>query len=480
MRSEASSQRRARPRSGRSVGPAIRRNRARIADKLALSVQEFATERLPMSPAILRAMVLTFVGVAGLGCGKEEHTKGQAQASAKAVIRPSASIAALLTPGTQGSASLASKELEEPSEHLVSSSRSRHVAPKFGKHRLVLDDLVDVAPAGPSAATPIGVVLVTRDGRTQLARLSNGVASGPSPARTPITPLEASSADFVALERGPATSGGFAYFVHGGHLVRRQLGNGEIENLAEDARSYTRVAVPDLPLDKAPAIAAYVARHPTEKDTLIAKLWVEGQGTVPLTPDGSAGNSVALARAGGGYLAISLESRTGMSPLHARRISFSSGKVKLSSDLVPWVAGTAQPLSEIHAVGDPWSVWALLAMERDATRFGLARIDLGLEPRMGATVHWREYPNGVEPAVVASGYLCDRPVVLYARPANAEPHATQELQLASIGPDGLGPATIVASSRAFADASFASLDGGALVVYVADRRTWARRLRCLL
>jgi hypothetical protein len=148
--------------------------------------------------------------------------------------------------------------------------------------------------------------------------------------------------------------------------------------------------------------------------------------------------------------------------------------------VVPWVAGTAQPLSEVHAIADPWSVWALLPMERDVTRFGLARVELGLDPHMGANVFWREYPNGVEPAVVTTGYLCDRPVVLYARPTTAEPHAPQELHLSSIGSDGLGPSTVIASSRAFADASFASLAAGALVAYVADRRTWARRLRCVL
>ncbi|HEY5955541.1 MAG TPA: hypothetical protein VIV60_03265, partial [Polyangiaceae bacterium] len=213
--------------------------------------------------------------------------------------------------------------------------------------------------------------------------------------------------------------------------------------------------------------------------TLVAKVWIEGQGTLTLTPDGSAGNSVAMARAGQGYITMSLESRTGMSPLHARKLTFDAGKARLLSDVVPWVAGTAQPLTEVYAIGDPSSVWALLPMERDATRFGLARITLGLTPRMGAEVHWRDYPNGIEPAVVTSGYLCDRPVVMYARPATAEPHATQELHLASIGTDGLGASTIVATSRGFADASLATLDGGALVVYVADRRTWARRLRCL-
>ncbi|MGC4068949.1 MAG: hypothetical protein QM784_30750 [Polyangiaceae bacterium] len=168
-----------------------------------------------------------------------------------------------------------------------------------------------------------------------------------------------------------------------------------------------------------------------------------------------------------------------MSPLHARRVVFEKGRAKLGPDVVPWVAGTAQPLTEIDSVSDLGDSWALLPIERDATRFGLARVSIGEYPKMDAQVHWREYPNGLEPAVVATGHLCSKPVVLYARPSSAAPRATQELHLSGIGEAGLGPSVVLATSRGFADASLAGLDDGALVVYVADRRTWARRLRCV-
>lgn len=414
-----------------------------------------------------------------MSCERTEPAQQRPATSANRLGKAAASAADLLTQVPKSSAPVVSKEVEEPSEQLVSATRKRPLAPRIGKHRVVQDELVDVSPAGPSAATSVGVLLVARDSSTHLARLKPGPSNSTTPIATPIVPLDALPSAFVALERGPAVSNGSAYFVHAGRLLRKTLNQGALETIADDARPFTRVAVPDIPLPELPAVVAYIARHASDKETLIAKLWVEGQGTFVLTPDGSSGNSVALTRAGDGYIAMSLESRTGMSPLHARRVTFEGGQVKLGNDVIPWVAGTAQPLSEVRAVADPWSVWALLPMERDATRFGLARVELGFTPHMGANVFWREYPNGVEPAVVTSGYLCHRPVVLYARPANAEPHSPQELHLSSIGSDGLGPSTVIASSRAFADASFASLDWGGLVVYVADRRTWAKRLRCV-
>ena len=431
------------------------------------------------------AQLLSMVGVLPVACenGKSKPSGAATQTSNRVPTKPPPviprEIASAIALAPVKAVAQASREVNEPSELDAGPARKRQNMLKLGKRQVILDELVDVAPAGPSAATPGGVLLLLRDGRPVFAPLAlkKSVLRAPQP--TPIEPLQLEGRELVALEHGPVVAGGFAYFVHGGHLVRRALPDGPVENLADDARSYTRVAVPDLPHADRPFVVGYIARHPTEKETLLAKLWIEGQGTVVVTPDGSTGNTVALARTREGYLAVSLESRTGMSPVHARRADFDRGRVRLGPDVVPWVAGTAQPLTEIYALSDLDEVFGFLPIERDATHFGLARIELGAFPKLGASVHWREYPNGLEPAAMATGHLCGTPVALYARPATAEPKATQELHLSPLGDDGLAASTVVAASRSFADASFAGLDDGALVVYVADRRTWARRLRCV-
>jgi hypothetical protein len=46
------------------------------------------------------------------------------------------------------------------------------------------------------------------------------------------------------------------------------------------------------------------------------------------------------------------------------------------------------------------------------------------------------------------------------------------------GADALGPSQVVARARAFSDVSIAALETGALVSYVADRRTWALGMHC--
>jgi len=80
---------------------------------------------------------------------------------------------------------------------------------------------------------------------------------------------------------------------------------------------------------------------------------------------------------------------------------------------------------------------------------------------------------------VTTGVLCNQPVVLFAQPSTELPHAPQTLALVRLGKPHAEPPVVLATSRAFADVSWEGLDGGALLVYVADRRTWARRLRCL-
>jgi hypothetical protein len=341
------------------------------------------------------------------------------------------------------------------------------------KKAWLIDDLVDVAPAGPAAASDKGVVLVTRANGVRLAPLQ---ASGARAGATPVTPLDADANEFIARARGPAVVGNSAYWIEGSLLVRQPLQGGAKETLASDARAYTQVAGAGQSNES--AMVGYVAVSPADPQSMIARLWVQGQGSVTLSPEGTTANTVALVRRGTDWLALSVEGRTGMSPLHARSIALMASGVKLGPDFIAWVAGSAQPMTMVHGLSDEKATWALLPIERDISHFGLVRIKVGESQDPSQEVFWRNYPNGMDPAPTATGHLCGKPVVLYARPGDTTPHAPQELHLAQIIDSGLGPSTLIGSSRAFWDVSLAALDGGALVVYVADHRTWARRLRC--
>lgn len=348
----------------------------------------------------------------------------------------------------------------------------------------ILDDATPIAPAGPAAATPLGVVMYNRRDEVHVARLG-AVSSGTRAVAAPLTPISKSAAPFP-LGRAPAVSDRYAYWVTAGKLVRRSLplkgGEAPLEVLATDARDGARVAIPFASPASAhaslPPMAAYIVRANKEDDPLIARLWVEGGPTQVLTAEGSSTHSVVLVATGDGVLAISLAARMSMTPVHARPIRFVGGSPVADEDIVVWVGGGVQPLTEISAVRSGDTVFGFLPQERSITEFGLAQLNIGLKPNMDTPTTWIPYPNGIDPAPAATGDVCGQAAILYAEPANEKPDAPQELVLKSIDPRGDGAAETIASAKAFYDVSLSGIPGGALVAYVADWVTWAVTVRC--
>jgi hypothetical protein len=310
-----------------------------------------------------------------------------------------------------------------------------------------------------------------------LAPLGSNSASARSVA-TPVTPIDADPKDFAARARGPAVLRHTAYWVTGSRLVRQAIAGGPLEVLANDARAYTQVASPGELDGQWPAMVAYIAMHPSDPQGLLARLWIQGHEGQTLSPEGTSANTVTLVQRRDDWLALFLESRTGMSPLHARPIAFTQAGAKLGTDFIAWVAGSAQPMTLVRAISDVQNIWAFLPIERDISRFGLVRVRVTDGDKPDQEVSWRDYPNGMDPALAATATVCGKSTVLYSRPSSPAPHSPQELHLAMVSAEGLGPSTLIGSSRGYSDVSLVALDSGALVVFVADHRTWARRLRC--
>lgn len=349
----------------------------------------------------------------------------------------------------------------------------------------VIDALVDVAAAGPITSTEAGVAMVNRRNELWLARLERALGNGAAPRETPIASLPDGAGPFP-LGRGPAIRRGWAYWISRGRLLRQRLAaaaGAAPDVLAEDARAGTRAAVPLGParyVEPLPDLAAYIVKQKTPESPLTANLWIAGRSApLPLTDDITSAHSVALAGTAQGLAALFLEARTGMSTIHLRLIHFAKGaEPTLGEDRVVWVGGPSRSSTEFFTLGgDEKFATGFMAFEQDATHFGLAEFQLAIGPdQPEAEPEWFLYPNGIEPAPVASASVCGRPVVALARPTSATPHAPQELVLFDRS-DRQHP-VVVARSKAFFDISLAAIGRGALIAYVADHRTWARAIRC--
>ena len=405
-----------------------------------------------VAEALLVQRLLSLALVAPLmagGCKAKPKKPGPA---------PSKDPAAAASPAASKSAApiASSPQLDEPD-----------AARDAGDGGSALLALNDVGPAGPIAASAQGVVLVTKDDRIALAPL---VKQGDIKAvKEP--------KDQFAIARGPSVAGQYAYWISSGRLVRRKLKGGPLETLAPNARSGTRVTA--LPKSESrPAAVAYIGAPVTKDARGAAYLWVEGAEPLVISPEGSAATSVSMAAADDSLYVLALEGRTGMTPVHARVVNFEGSKPKLEKDVVVWVAGPAQSLTEITAAPADDEVIGLVPLERDITRFGLAEVRIGSPPKMGAPVTWRAYPNGLDPAPVAISSGCGGTMVVYARPAAPRPRSPQELHIAKLTASGLGASSVVARASAFANVSAAETKQGVLVAYVADFRTWARLYSC--
>jgi hypothetical protein len=245
--------------------------------------------------------------------------------------------------------------------------------------------------------------------------------------------------------------------------------------LAEDAREGTRVSAVHVNGGKNVAVG-YIAGRGEE---LVARLWVDDGRKLLLSPEGSQGTSVSLLPNDRELLALTLEGRTSMSPVHARRVNLRGKHAMLSEDSVVWVGPPSNSLTEMVSLGTKaGGAWVLIAMERTVTAFGLAHFQVLIDSEQKSKVNWLAYENGIDPAPVATVKACGLSLVIHALPSDARPRSPQELRVAKLESGRLVNMGIVARSRAFNNVSAAKTPQGFLLAWTADRRTWARPVTC--
>lgn len=392
---------------------------------------------------------------------KKPKPKAEPETAADSILEP------MHGSETAASGSKAGKAKPKPPKPLRADERDDKLVENS---RYLLDGLNDIGPAAPAAAFARGVVLITRDDQLAISRLVGAPSKSKKPAASAFEELAHSSQDFFPVARGPAISGSHAYWVSKGRVVRRALAGGDLEVLTTDARNGTRVAVVGPP-----DIVAYIT-EPVGKQDSLARLRLPDGRKLDLTPEGAAASSVSLTRSGPDVIASFIDGRSGMTPMHARKLRVATGT--LDPDVVVWVSGATQGMTEVTSVGTDDGSWLMLPVERDASHFGLATLALEREPKMDPPLRWRTYENGLDRSPAAATTLCGTPSVAYVRPADASPTANQELMLSELTLDASAGSEQLATARGFADVSLYPIAEGAVLSYVADRRTWARLIRC--
>lgn len=331
-----------------------------------------------------------------------------------------------------------------------------------------LGELHDLGPAGPTSAAAQGAVFITHTDQLLWARRSGDT----------FTPVEATASAFAKYGRGPSLSKTHAYWVsENGHLRRGNLKSGAVESLFDRARSGTRTAVQTF---QGRDIVAFVAQMGEDP---MAFVWAspgsEKAEVLQVSPDGSTATSVTLVSGKTHPRAIILEGRTSMSPVHARTIRVTPRRITLEPDEVVWIGPPSHTLTEIHAIARPsGDSTAFLPTAKDFNDFGLAQLSISQSGGEAPAPGWQVFPNGLDPAPVATEFICGDQYLLFARPSEEHPRSPQELRLTRLSGTTPGEGEIIVRSRAFNDISLAAVPGGAVVVWTADKRTWGMVLGC--
>jgi len=196
-------------------------------------------------------------------------------------------------------------------------------------------------------------------------------------------------------------------------------------------------------------VLGYLAvRTTSEGRTSEAFAKLDDQPPVPISESGSGATDVVFAARGDSVLAMTIDARRAMSPVHARVLSLDrakpgkADKLDVGPDAVIYVAGGSE--HQVHGalgVDAKGNAFGLIPTDSEHG-FGLAMIRIDSPPRIEEPSRVSLYPNGFDFAAVAStrdgqsgqAGPSDAITVARVRPLTADASSIRMLELGKIDP----------------------------------------------
>jgi hypothetical protein len=266
-------------------------------------------------------------------------------------------------------------------------------------------------------------------------------------------------------------------------IVRSSLAGGEPKQIAK-SRPGTRIAAAPLGAEHA-AVAYLDLRRTTEGDMLQAFVVLDDGEPQRISDEGAGATTVRFVPRGETPVALYLDTRTAMVPVHARAMSRTAdGRLALAADTVLFVGGAPERGIDFTAAPVGEKAWAFVPLGRDTFDFGMAAIPIEDPPKEDVAAVWSLYPNGVDPAPIAAAPTRDGKGAWVARvrPRQKDAAAARIIELGRV--DGAAAFTSfgeIAPGNAVTD--MAILDdgsGGVWVAYGDTTVTWLERRVCPL
>jgi hypothetical protein len=225
---------------------------------------------------------------------------------------------------------------------------------------------------------------------------------------------------------------------------------------------------------------------------------LDDQEPMRLSDEGAGATAVRFVHHESATVAVYIDARTAMVPVHTRLVSRSEANGKQASDLVlgtdtvAFVGGPPERGVDFTATsignGRRTKGFALLPIPRETLDFGVAAIPIEDPPKEDVPAVWSLYPNGIDPAPIAAAPARDGKSawVVRVRPREKEPGSPKILELGRLDAAGtfasLGSLVEIGTAGAAAavtDAALVEDASGALwIAYGDSRATWLERRVC--
>lgn len=218
-------------------------------------------------------------------------------------------------------------------------------------------------------------------------------------------------------------------------------------------------------------------RKTTEGFTTIAFVGYDDATPATLSEDGSGATFATLAPRGDDVVAMYIDARRALTPVHARVLK-AGARLTLGPDAVVFVGdGADARVAGALAHDLSGGAFALVPNSKGIRDYGLAAIRIHEQPRDDAEVVWSMYPAGLDGPVVAATHGVSPVYVLRSRPTGATPGGKQALELGEI--DGAGrwkPLCVVGESAGYRDpAIVVDREGAVWISYTDAEGTWIER-----
>jgi hypothetical protein len=280
-----------------------------------------------------------------------------------------------------------------------------------------------------------------------------------------------------ATSPGCALAGGYLFCMAASGDLHRSTRAGEGDVVLAKARPGTPIAASTLGVGHT-AYAFIADRKTSEGVVSVAHVGLDEAPPQQLSEDGSGATFVALAPRGEQAVAMYIDARRAMTPLHARVLGADPGRLRLGGDAVLFVGeGSETRVAGALVLGESGPAFGLLPGFKDATTFGVAAIRIDEQPHDDAPVTWSTYPSGMDRAAIAATRGVSPRRVLLARPASSDAKGKQVLELGEIEDTGAfkGLCT-VAEGASFGDLGLTADRFGTLWLSYTDAEgTWIER-----